>query len=321
MDKLLHIYLQDISQYERIHPNDEIKLVYRSQNGDNDATKRLIHGNLKFVIHVAKRFAYQGIELIDLISVGNIGLIESISRFDPKKGYKLITYSVWWIKQKILEYINNYSRLIRIPMNKSAIANKITSILNDIDYNQPSSTTIYHICNKFGLSEYELTILMNIHLSGIDEYRDVFILSSDVLFIDTFENDLFNDEDFVLINQALNILNDREKLIAIKYFGLNQESQTLESIGEDLNLTRERIRQIKDKITSKLRLNILKYITLNTSSHLDNAFNNQTLNDNFFDLLSCHKIKNYNTLSNDECSNAMHNLLNDELLNQLYESL
>mgnify|MGYP006425344827 CR=1 FL=1 len=318
MKNLYYTYLQDIAKYPKLSPTKEIKLIYKAQNGDEKALKVLVQSNLKFVISVAKKYVNQGLELLDLISAGNIGLIESIKRFDPKTGNKLITYSVWWIKQKILESICNESRIIRLPLNKAAEAKEIIEKLEDQDYGKPGLMTVEMICDEYGLTEYELVTLLSIYNINSTYYRHDIIENCELLLTDSFFDKIIEREIEIIWNNELKILTDREKFIAEKYLDIFGNSWTLQDIGDELGLTRERVRQINEKITDKLersisleqfeKSNFLEFILSNT---LESHFN-------LIEEISCFKINEYKIITDKDVDIDE---LEYNLLNELYESL
>ena len=211
MADIYYKYLQDIAKYPKLSPSEEIKLIYKAQNDDEKALEILVQSNLKFVIHVAKKYVNQGIELLDLISVGNIGLIKSIMRFDPTTGNKLITYSVWWIRQMILQSISNESRIIRLPLNRGATARELVEKLENQNYNRPLLLTIKEICEEYELSEYELVTLISIYYISSEYYKDEITTDCDFLLVDSFFEELTEPEIEFIWKNELKILTEREE--------------------------------------------------------------------------------------------------------------
>ena len=322
MADIYYKYLQDIAKYPKLSPSEEIKLIYKAQNDDEKALEILVQSNLKFVIHVAKKYVNQGIELLDLISVGNIGLIKSIMRFDPTTGNKLITYSVWWIRQMILQSISNESRIIRLPLNRGATARELVEKLENQNYNRPLLLTIKEICEEYELSEYELVTLISIYYISSEYYKDEITTDCDFLSVDSFFEELTEPEIEFIWKNELKILTEREKFIAENYYEIFGSSWTLQDIGDELGLTRERVRQIKEKITEKLERSIsleqfeksdsLQFILGNTmKSHF-----------NLIEEISCFKINEYKIITDKDIDvDELEYNLEEELLNELYESL
>jgi RNA polymerase primary sigma factor len=291
MEDIYYKYLQDIAKYPKLSQSEEVKLIYRAQDGDEKALEILVQSNLKFVIHVAKKYVNQGLELLDLISEGNIGLIKSIMRFDPTTGNKLITYSVWWIKQKILKSISNDSRIIRLPLNRGATAKELVEKLENQEYNRPLLLTINEICEEYELSEYELVTLISIYNISSEYYKDDITTDCDFLLVDSFFEKLTEPEVELFWKNELKILTDREKFIAEKYYDIFGSSWTLQDIGDELGLTRERVRQLKERAIKKLE----KSVSLGQFEKIDfiEYIHENTINSHFclIEKISCFKSK------------------------------
>ena len=230
-------YFKDVSKTNRLSIEDEVKLAIRIQNGDEKAIGELVKPNLKFVVSVAKEYQGLGLSLPDLISEGNIGIIKAASRFDASRGFKFISYAVYWIKQTIMQSLNDNSRMIRLPSN---IINKIVKLNKTNGDVEEIYPTVISINSSSSNDSHQI----------IDSIAD----DSD----DSFEELDYNIEKIKkIINKSLSSLSDREKGIIECYFGLNSycEAMTLEAIGHKYNLTKERIRQIKEKAIRRLRHN------------------------------------------------------------------
>jgi RNA polymerase primary sigma factor len=246
----LSIYLKDVRKHTVVTPAKELEIATRISNGDIDAIDELVNANLRFVIAVAKDYQNQGVPLADLISEGNYGLITAAKRFDHTKGYRFISYAVWWIKQAILQTLNDNSRTVRLPAN---MINKLSKIRKEIEAfeklneRKPTPTEIeyVHVPSCSSLS-------MPINEDG-DELGSV--LSDDIFG----SPDDVKDENDTLkthLENAMSILSDREKEIINCYFGIYGEPMTLEAIGYEFDLTKERIRQIKESAIRKIRNNV-----------------------------------------------------------------
>ncbi|WP_445665128.1 sigma-70 family RNA polymerase sigma factor [Fodinibius sp. AD559] len=245
-------YFKDIRDYEQIDYEEEVKLVNRAQNGDLSAYHKLVTSNLRFVITQAKKFTNQGLDLIDLVSAGNIGLMKAIERFDPSQGYKLITYAVWWIKQSMHDALANESRVVRLPLNKIGIASNIIKDLRKQEIGTSEVEALNKVRQKYDLTEYEAIEILQLYSQTNTELRDQILEINVELIGENFLKKILDSETEKVLTQKLDVLNERERLIATKYFALFGKSWTLEMIGEELNLTRERVRQIKVNILKKL---------------------------------------------------------------------
>lgn len=251
-------YFKDVRKSIILTPSEEIRLAERIKEGDDKAVDLLVNANLKFVISVAKEYQNQGLPLSDLISEGNYGLIKAAKRFDHEKGFRFISYAVWWIRQSILQSLNDNARMVRLPAN---IINKITYLNKEIskfEFTNEREPVYGEIFDKdkevMDLIYYPKCLSLN---ETINEDGDELIE-----LIPNNEDDVENQTeiDFKVKNElqkTLSILDDREKEIIENYFGINTnlEPMTLEAIGEKYNLTKERIRQIKEKAIRKLRHN------------------------------------------------------------------
>jgi RNA polymerase primary sigma factor len=242
-------YFKDVNKSDLLTLEEETAIAVRIQNGDKEAINELVKANLKFVISVAKSYQGLGLPLSDLISEGNLGLIKAANRFDPSRGFKFISYAVHWIKQSIMQSLNDNSRMIRLPAN---IINKISQSnrelldgVGELEKEYPTCVSINSPIGEF--NGYELG----------DMIKDDSIDTLDVL---THETEKLKK----IVNKTLNCLDERERGIIECYFGLNThcEPMTLEAIGDKYRLTKERIRQIKEKAIRRLRHNNVELFTL-----------------------------------------------------------
>ena len=254
-------YLQEIGREQLLPVEGEVELSQRIRKGDRRALDKLVRANLRFVVSVAKQYQNQGLSLPDLINEGNVGLIKAAEKFDETRGFKFISYAVWWIRQTILQALAEQSRIVRLPLNQVSAVNKITKAMTKFEQEyerKPSADELAELVN-----ELPEKISDSLRASG----RHV---SVDAPFIEGEENSLLDvmtnpdspmaDKGLVSeslsteIDRALGVLNEREKQIIERSFGINnQPEMTLEEIGETFGLTRERVRQIREKAIRKLR--------------------------------------------------------------------
>jgi RNA polymerase primary sigma factor len=255
-------YLQEIGKVELLTPDDEVELARRIREGDQYALEKLTKANLRFVVSVAKQYQNQGLSLGDLINEGNLGLIKAAKRFDETRGFKFISYAVWWIRQSILQALAEQSRIVRLPLNRVGALNKIGKAFSKLEQEferEPSAQEIAEILE--GMSENEVSDTLKI--SGRHISMDApLVAGEENRLLDVLENDEEPDPDSGLINEslskeverALSTLTQREAEVIRLYFGIGVEhSLTLEEIGEKFDLTRERVRQIKEKAIRRLR--------------------------------------------------------------------
>ena len=257
----LSMYLRDIEKIPLLGRDEEYELAIRAKNGDSAARERLVNGNLRFVVSIAKQFQNRGLPLIDLISEGNIGLLTAIDKFEPDKGYHFISYAVWWIRQAILKAIGEKSRMIRLPMNKSADLIQILQAKSKIE-KEGEDSSIENIARECNMEEQDVLELMQIA-------RDVSSLDApvgseeDTSFGDFIESEDPRPEDYVMnkalkssVESILGTLPEKERGIIKLRFGLdNNKQMSLKEIGEIYHLTKERIRPIEKKVLSGLRNN------------------------------------------------------------------
>ncbi|KGI59602.1 RNA polymerase sigma factor RpoD/SigA [Prevotella sp. S7 MS 2] len=253
-------YLQEIGHEDLISVDEEIELARRIRKGDRRALERLTKANLRFVVSVAKQYQNQGLSLPDLINEGNVGLIKAAEKFDETRGFKFISYAVWWIRQSILQAIAEQSRIVRLPLNQVGSVNKINQILNKFEQEHERRPSIEEIAEKIDIPEDKIADAMKVnnrHLSmdaPIAEGEGNSLLdvltNADAPQADSqLVQESLQDE----ISHALQLLNEREKNIIVAFFGIGQPEMTLEEIGNKYDLTRERVRQIKEKAIRRLR--------------------------------------------------------------------
>ncbi|MEM6268490.1 MAG: sigma-70 family RNA polymerase sigma factor [Bacteroidota bacterium] len=255
-------YLQEIGKVDLLTPDDEVELARRIREGDHAALEKLTKANLRFVVSVAKQYQNQGLSLGDLINEGNLGLIKAAKRFDETRGFKFISYAVWWIRQSILQALAEQSRIVRLPLNRVGALNKIGKAFSKLEQQferEPSPQEISEILD--GMSENEVQDTLKI--SGRHISMDApLVQGEENRLLDVLENEEEPNPDAGLINEslskeverALSTLTQREAEVIRLYFGIGVEhSLTLEEIGEKFDLTRERVRQIKEKAIRRLR--------------------------------------------------------------------
>lgn len=254
-------YLQEIGRVDLITPEEEVCLARKIRSGDNDALKKLVNANLRFVVSVAKQYQNQGMSLPDLINEGNLGLIKAAQRFDETRGFKFISYAVWWIRQSILQGLAEQARIVRLPVNKIGSINRINRAFARLEQEferEPSSQEIADLLEmipedvKDALKTNGRTLSMDAPISSEEDNNMYDILQS----AETPSPDrtLINESLSFEIERALSTLSSRESKILKLYFGLGMKHPfTLEEIGEQLNLTRERVRQIKEKAIRRIQ--------------------------------------------------------------------
>jgi RNA polymerase primary sigma factor len=255
-DDTVSKYFKEVKKSIILTPSQEIELAKRIKKGDSKATTELVEANLKFVISIAKEYQGQGLPLSDLINEGNYGLIKAAHRFDHKRGFRFISYAVWWIKQSIIQSLNDNARVVRLPanvINKISKLNKEMSTTEQENETEPIYVDMFDQENDLSILNYSKTSSLN-KLVGDEGGEIVDLLVSEPLTLDIEDievNDKVKDE----LNKILSVLDEREKMIIESYFGMNttHEGMTLEAIGDKYDLTKERIRQIKEKAIRKLR--------------------------------------------------------------------
>lgn len=254
-------YLQEIGKVDLLTPDQEIELAIRIKKGEQAALEMLTKANLRFVVSVAKQYQNQGLSLGDLINEGNLGLIKAAKRFDETRGFKFISYAVWWIRQSILQALAEQSRIVRLPLNRVGALNKIGKAYSNLEQEFEREPSATELAQELDMDVSEVADTLKI--SGRHVSMDApFAQGEDNRLLDVLQNDQQPNPDQSLmteslkteIERALSTLTEREAEVIKLYFGLNKEhSLTLEEIGERFNLTRERVRQIKEKAIRRLR--------------------------------------------------------------------
>lgn len=260
-EQSLERYLQEIGEVSLLTPEDEIELAKRIKKGDQGALEKLTKANLRFVVSVAKQYQNQGLALGDLINEGNLGLIKAATRFDETRGFKFISYAVWWIRQSILQALAEQSRVVRLPLNRVGALNKIGKALTMLEQEFEREPSESEIATQLEMSTYEVSDTLKIsgkHLSldapfnQDEESRLLDVIENEEL--PSPDNSLIDESLRIEVERALSTLTKREAEVVKLYFGLGREhALTLEEIGELFNLTRERVRQIKEKAIARLR--------------------------------------------------------------------
>jgi RNA polymerase primary sigma factor len=262
-NKSLDQYFQEIGKYGLLSPGEEVDLAIKIKNGDMDAQNKLVRANLRFVVSVAKMFQNQGLSLGDLINEGNIGLVKAAQRFDETRGFKFISYAVWWIRQGIMSAIADQSRVVRLPLNRVGNLTKLSKAYRDLEQELERKPTTEELAKILELTSDEVAYTLQI--SGRQVSVDAPIKNSDenkstLMDVLYNEDQHLPDKDLMtdsLKNEVVDILttlDEREAEVIRLSFGIGTgQKATLEEIGEKFNLTRERIRQIKEKALRKLR--------------------------------------------------------------------
>jgi len=260
-NQTLERYLQEIGEVELLTADQEIELAKRIKKGDQTALETLTKANLRFVVSVAKQYQNQGLDLCDLINEGNLGLIKAAKRFDETRGFKFISYAVWWIRQSILQALAEQSRVVRLPLNRVGALNKIGKTYNQLEQQMEREPTADEIASELEMSAFEVTDTMK--RSGRHLSMDApFNMGEENRLLDILHNEsqpapdsnLMGESLRTEVQRALATLSEREAEVVRLYFGLHREHpMTLEEIGEKFNLTRERVRQIKEKALRRLR--------------------------------------------------------------------
>ena len=250
-------YLQEIGREELVTPDEEVELAQRIRKGDQEALEKLTRANLRFVVSVAKQYQNQGLSLPDLINEGNLGLIKAAEKFDETRGFKFISYAVWWIRQSILQALAEQSRIVRLPLNQVGSLNKINKALSKFEQENASNEELSEMIDvpKDKISD---TLRVGSRHVSVDA---PFVEGEDNSLLDVLPNDDSPSADRGLVNESLNTeieralstLTDREREIIKSFFGIGCQEMTLEEIGERFGLTRERVRQIKEKAIRRLK--------------------------------------------------------------------
>jgi RNA polymerase primary sigma factor len=254
-------YLQEIGKVSLLTAEDEIELAIKIKNGDPQALEKLTRANLRFVVSVAKQYQNQGLSLGDLINEGNLGLIKAARRFDETRGFKFISYAVWWIRQSILQALAEQSRIVRLPLNRVGVLNRIGKAYRNLEQEFEREPSAEEIANELEMDVQDISETLQVsgkHLS----FDAPFAQDEESRLLDVLENEelpapdtsLMSESLHAEIEKALSKLSEHEAEVIKLYFGLsNEQPMTLEEIGDRFNLTRERIRQIKEKAIRRLR--------------------------------------------------------------------
>lgn len=256
----LERYLQDISKEEMVSTDEEVELAKRIRQGDKDALERLVKANLRFVVSVAKQYQGQGLELTDLINEGNVGLINAAMKFDETRGFKFISYAVWWVRQSILQALADKSRLVRLPLNQIGYVSKVNHFYHDFMQKNNRVPSLDEVADALGMEKSKVNAALLTSGKHISMNAPL-IDDEDSCLLDLLTNDDKGNADSSLISDslkeevhhALDLLPERESQVIRMYFGINTPELSLEEIGEKLNLSRERVRQIKEKALTLLR--------------------------------------------------------------------
>lgn len=260
----LEKYLQEIGKVELVSPEEEVRLATLIKQGDQQALNRLTKANLRFVVSVAKQYQNQGLSLPDLINEGNLGLIKAAQRFDETRGFKFISYAVWWIRQSILQALAEQARIVRLPLNKVGLTNRIQKAYSQLEQEferEPSAEELADLL-QMDLEEVSSSLGINARHVSMDT---PLAEGEESTLLDVLENPNAEKTDTELdhrqslrieINRSLGMLTERQKDVICYFFGIGVDHPlSLEDIGEKFNLTRERVRQIKDKAITKLKAN------------------------------------------------------------------
>lgn len=253
-------YLQEIGREELITVEEEVELAARIRKGDRRALDKLTRANLRFVVSVAKQYQNQGLSLPDLINEGNLGLIKAAEKFDETRGFKFISYAVWWIRQSILQALAEQSRIVRLPLNQVGSLNKINKAVSKFEQENERRPSADELAERLGSPVDKVADTMKVQGRHVSVDAP-FVEGEDNSLLDVLVNDDSPMADSTLVNEslskeidrALDTLTAREKEIIQMFFGIGQSEKTLEEIGDRFNLTRERVRQIKEKAIRRLR--------------------------------------------------------------------
>ena len=259
----LEKYLHEIGKVELITPEEEVKLAVRIKQGDQLALDKLTKANLRFVVSVAKQYQNQGLTLPDVINEGNLGLIKAAQRFDETRGFKFISYAVWWIRQSILQALAEQSRIVRLPLNKLGLTNRISKAYSQLEQEFEREPTPEELAILLDMETEEVSATMGAsirHISMDQPFSD----GDEGCLMDVLENPNADSTDMYLaskasltteIDRSLSTLTERQKEVIRLFFGIGIDHPlSLEDIGERFSLTRERVRQIKDKAITKLQV-------------------------------------------------------------------
>lgn len=255
-------YLQEIGHEELISAEEEVELARRIKTGDRKALEKLTKANLRFVVSVAKQYQNQGLSLPDLINEGNIGLLKAAEKFDETRGFKFISYAVWWIRQSILQAIAEQGRVVRLPLNQVGSVNRINKVLSKFEQENGRRPSVDEIADKTDLPHEKIEDVLKVNTRQVSV--DAPMADGDgTSMIDFMQSDSDSSTDEELLKEslraeiasALSVLNDRERNVIEAFYGINQPECTMEEIGKKYGLTRERVRQIREKAIRRLKQN------------------------------------------------------------------
>lgn len=258
----LEKYLQEIGKVELISAEEEVKLAEKIRNGDQAALEKLTKANLRFVVSVAKQYQNQGLTLPDLINEGNLGLIKAAQRFDETRGFKFISYAVWWIRQSILQALAEQSRIVRLPLNKVGLTNRISRAYSQLEQEFEREPTPEELASFLDIEAEEVSATLGVAARHVSMDQPLAEGEEGTL-VDVLENKdaALADEELAVkdslkmeIERSLSVLTDKQREVIELFFGIGMDQpMSLEDIGDHFSLTRERVRQIKDKAISRLR--------------------------------------------------------------------
>lgn len=255
-------YLQEIGHEELISAEEEVELARRIKTGDRKALEKLTKANLRFVVSVAKQYQNQGLSLPELINEGNIGLLKAAEKFDETRGFKFISYAVWWIRQSILQAIAEQGRVVRLPLNQVGSVNRINKVLSKFEQENERRPSVDEIADKTDLPHEKIEDVLKVNTRQVSV--DAPMADGDgTSMIDFMQSDSDSSTDEELLKEslraeiasALSVLNDRERNVIEAFYGINQPECTMEEIGKKYGLTRERVRQIREKAIRRLKQN------------------------------------------------------------------
>ncbi len=254
-------YLHDIGKVDLLTVEEEVDLAQRIRKGDKVALDKLTRANLRFVVSVAKQYQHQGLSLQDLINEGNLGLMKAATKFDETKGFKFISYAVWWIRQSIFQALAEQSRIVRLPLNQVGAVNRIHKFRSEFQQKNKRLPTSREVSEELGMTRHKIDHVMKVagkHCSmdaplsnDSDSNNLIDVIANDN--ITATDNSLLKESLLREIERALSTLPVREATIVRHFFGINAPQLSLREIGEELNLTRERVRQLKERALRKLR--------------------------------------------------------------------
>jgi RNA polymerase primary sigma factor len=256
-------YLQDIGREQMITAEEEVDLARRIKQGDEKALERLVNANLRFVVSVAKQYQNQGLSLPDLINEGNLGLIKAARRFDETRGFKFISYAVWWIRQSILQALAEQARIIRLPLNQVGHVNRVKKVSSQLEQQLQRTPSTEELANELDLPEYKVEAALKITSRYISTDAPL-MEDEDMMFLDQYIPEDVEDTDEPLMRESLGLeiqrslamLSEKERDVLNMYYGIGMNhAYTLEEIGAKFDLTRERVRQIKEKAIRRLKHN------------------------------------------------------------------